>query len=62
MTVLINIPILLVDNYFEASMKSEFNIFIYSEKFEDTKGVIRSRRPKKDRQYNDKKKKRQKTK
>ena len=43
-------------------MKSEFNIFIYSEKFEDTKGVIRSRRPKKDRQYNDKKKKRQKTK
>jgi hypothetical protein len=62
MTVLINIPILLIDNYFEASMKIEFNIFIYSEKFEDTKGVIRSRRSKKDRQYNDKKKKRQKTK
>jgi hypothetical protein len=62
MTVLINIPILLIDNYFEASMKIEFNIFIYSEKFEDTKGVIRSRRPKKDRQYNGKKKKRQKTK
>jgi hypothetical protein len=62
MTVLINIPILLIDNYFEASMKIEFNIFIYSEKFEDTKGVIRSRRSQKDRQYNDKKKKRQKTK
>jgi len=34
---------------------------VFKEKFEDTKGVVRSRKSKKDRQYNGQKKKKKKT-
>jgi vacuolar-type H+-ATPase subunit C/Vma6 len=44
--------------FIQPSIKSVLNMILMSYKFEDTKGVIRSRRSNKDRQHNDQRKRR----